>query len=82
MPEFLKKIWAWWKPVARKIGRVQTRVLVTLFYWLVITPVGAIMRLFGWDPLRTRWFRRQEEQTNWQYVRESRPDLESLKHQS
>ena len=78
----LKSIWEWWKPIARKIGRGQTIVLVFVFYWLILTPIGAIMRLFGWDPLRARQFRSHKAHTNWQKVSESQPNAESLRHQS
>ena len=36
------------------MGNVVGRVLVGLFYYLLITPMGLVMRLIGRDPLRLR----------------------------
>ena len=42
---------AWWR-VAHVLGWVNARVLLTLFFVLVLTPVGVGMRLVGRNPLR------------------------------
>lgn len=49
----------WWR-FAQVLGWVNARVLLTLFFALVLTPVGVIMRLFGRSPLRP-----PHAQTNW-----------------
>ncbi len=41
----------WWR-FAQALGWVNTRVLLTLFFGVVLTPVGGAMRLFGRNPLR------------------------------
>jgi len=41
----------WWR-FAQALGWVNTRVLLTLFFALVLTPVGVVMRLFGRNALR------------------------------
>jgi hypothetical protein len=43
----------WWA-LAQFLGRVNTRVVLTLLFFLVVTPVGLVMRLFGHDALRPR----------------------------
>lgn len=50
---FLKAIWAKWLPIARVIGNFQAQVILTLFYLVVLFPVGVVYRLFA-DPLRLR----------------------------
>ena len=40
-----------WMPVAKGIARALTWLLLTLVFYLVFTPYGVIMRLFGRDPL-------------------------------
>ncbi len=42
----------WWR-LATVLGWVNTRVLLTVFFFLVLTPTGVMMRLFGRSPLRT-----------------------------
>jgi len=81
MKDFFKYIWQKWKIIAHAIGRFQTKLLLTIFYFMIISPFGSIMRLFGWDPLNTRKSKIKSG-TNWQSVRNSEPDIESLKRQS
>ena len=33
---------------------ISTRVVLAIVFFLVITPVGIVTRLCGWDPLRRR----------------------------
>lgn len=81
MKSVLKRIWEWWKPIGLAIGRFQTKVIISIFYFLIISPFGLIMRLFGWDPLRVRKSK-VKAGTNWQDVKQPEPDLESLRRQS
>jgi hypothetical protein len=48
-----KQLWEVWKGFAAEMGNYQGRILLAFFYFLVITPFGVLVRLFG-DPLRTR----------------------------
>lgn len=64
-----------------KIGRFQTALLLTVFYFLVVAPMGAVLRLCGWDPLQSG-LRHRRKGTNWKPVKDSRPDLASLRRQS
>lgn len=41
----------WWRGFAHVLGWINARVLLTLFFFLVLTPAGLIMRLLGRDPL-------------------------------
>jgi hypothetical protein len=43
----------WWKFV-RALGYVNTRVVLTLLFALVLTPIGLAFRLVGKDPLGQR----------------------------
>jgi multisubunit Na+/H+ antiporter MnhG subunit len=45
---------AWWWRFSRALGRVNARVLLTLLFVVVLTPVGLIWRLMGRDPLARR----------------------------
>src|SRR3990172_3293936 len=49
----------WWR-FAQALGWVNARVLLTLFFALVLTPVGLVMRLVGRNPLRPA-----QPQTSW-----------------
>jgi hypothetical protein len=45
-----RHLWSRWKKIARKIGDFQARVLMTVFYFLVLGPVSLALRWRS-DPL-------------------------------
>ena len=49
----LRRLWERWKRVAHSIGTFQSRVLLTLFYDLILAPFALGVRLLS-DPLRLR----------------------------
>lgn len=51
MLNFLKKVWQAWKRFAFVLGRINTTILLTVVYFLII-PVFSLMRFK--DPLRKR----------------------------
>jgi hypothetical protein len=42
-----------WMAMAERLGRINSRVILTLLYWVVLTPVGALRR-WRHDPLDRR----------------------------
>lgn len=54
VPRVLGPVESIWMKVAHVMGAIMTRVLLTLTYFLMITPIGFLMRLFGKDPLQIR----------------------------
>ena len=40
-----------WRAFANRIARVQTAVLLTIVYWLIVLPLGLGLRLVGKSPL-------------------------------
>jgi len=49
-PSAVRSFWEWWKRVAKRIGDIQARVLLTLFYFVVFGPFALAVR-WGSDPL-------------------------------
>jgi hypothetical protein len=49
----LRRLWEGWKRVSRAIGNFQARLLLTIFYLVLVAPIGLFVRLFA-DPLRIR----------------------------
>jgi hypothetical protein len=60
----LKLIWSFWKRIGEAIGNVIGRVVLTVFYFTLLTPFGLGVRSWG-DPLAikaphdTKWVRRE-----------------------
>lgn len=53
-PLWLKAFRVWMK-LAEVLSWVMTRVLLSIFFFLVLTPTGLVMRLFGKRPLDLTW---------------------------
>ncbi len=53
-PYQLRPVFIAWLKIAHFIGRVVTTLILTLAYYLVITPAALIKRIFGGTPLPTR----------------------------
>ena len=50
-PHSLAPLYRPWMRLAEALGWFNTRVLLILIYYLVVTPIGLIMRLFRRSPL-------------------------------
>ena len=48
-----------WMALAEVLSYISTRIILAFVYFLVITPIGIIKRLSGWDPLDRRAARRE-----------------------
>jgi hypothetical protein len=69
LPNLLKPLYNGWMSLALVIGYFMSRVLLTLIFYLIFTPVGLIMRLLKKDPLDRKadpdagsyWIRREKQ---------------------
>lgn len=43
-----------WMLLAEGLSFVMTRIILGLVFFLIVTPIGVIKRLSGWDPLNRR----------------------------
>lgn len=50
---FLKWLFRKWMPIAHAIGNFQAQVILSVFYIVVLLPVGLVYRIFA-DPFRLR----------------------------
>jgi hypothetical protein len=46
----MRNLWEWWKRVARRIGDFQARIILTIFYFLILGPFALVVRFWS-DPL-------------------------------
>ncbi len=53
-PKVLKPVYIAWMSLAVVLGFFMTRVVLTLFFFLVLTPVGLFFRLIGRDALNRK----------------------------
>jgi len=78
MMNILRKFWSGWKKFAHRFGMVQTEIILFLFYFLIYVPVGLVLRLIRYDPLRTKL----KKKSNWQDAKIGRFDMDKYSHQS
>ena len=50
--KLLLRIWNGWKAIAHKIGNFQARVILLIFYFIVLAPFAMIIKRV--DPMRIR----------------------------
>ena len=55
IPQIAKPFYLVWYFAACCIGIVVSNLIIAAFYYLIITPVGLIMRAIGRDPMRRRF---------------------------
>lgn len=53
-PQALTSVYRWWMRLAESLGWINTRIVLIVIFYLVVTPVGLIMRIAGRTPLNTR----------------------------
>jgi hypothetical protein len=75
---WLKRIWAGWKRIAGIIGRFQTLIILTLFYFIVAGPAWVLIRIFGKDMLNNR---RGNDIKYWIDNQSSGDEAERARHQ-
>jgi hypothetical protein len=64
----------WWQ-FAQRLGWVNARILLSVFFALVFTPVGVVMRLFGRNALSAH-----RPDTNWRPYPARRADPRHYEH--
>jgi hypothetical protein len=43
-----------WMALAEGLSFVTTRIILAFVFFVIVTPIGFVKRLFGWDPLSRR----------------------------
>jgi lipopolysaccharide/colanic/teichoic acid biosynthesis glycosyltransferase len=64
--------WEGWKKIARKIGDFNARVILTIFYFILMLPFALLVRLLT-DPLHIK----EKSVKRWRMI-EKKPDLTPL----
>jgi hypothetical protein len=52
LPNLLKPVHYWWMRFAVLLSRITTPIILGILYFLMITPMGLVMRMFGKDPMK------------------------------
>jgi hypothetical protein len=69
-PMSLKLIYRGWMAVGEALGWINTRIILSIIFYGVFTPVAMVMRMRGKDPMRRGWDPNRE---SYREIREPRP---------
>ena len=64
IPFILKPIYWVWMIFATIFGWIMTRVILSLLFYIILTPIGLILRFFGKQFLELRWDKSKESYWN------------------
>lgn len=70
VPQSLKQVHKTWMKIGHVLGLINTRIILGIVYYLLITPMGLIMSLMGKDPMHRGL---QQDATTYRIVRAARP---------
>lgn len=57
-PQVYRPLVGPWRKLGEALGAVASRIVLTLLFFLVVTPVGLLRRMAGADPMQLRQWRR------------------------
>ena len=78
VPKFMRLVYVGMAYLAFPIGLVISFLILAMVYYVVVTPIGLAMRLFGHDPMhrrfdphaKTYWVPRQQQEDVSRYFRQ------------
>ena len=65
IPLLLKPVYLVWMMFATILGWFMTRVILSILFYVILTPIGVVSRLFGKQFLEVRWDK--SESSYWNY---------------
>ncbi len=76
LPVVLKPIYWIWMVLAVILGWIMTRVILSLLFYVVITPIGSFSRLFGSKFLDLKWDKSKDSYWNPRTTKQRNEDYE------
>jgi len=76
---WLKSIYKVWMKLTIPLGWVMTRAILSILFFLVITPIGLVRRIFGKNPLDLKFNR---EDTNSYWIPKRKVDFEKKDYEN
>lgn len=55
VPNSLQPVYVTWMRIGHAIGWVNTRIILGLVFYIMVLPMGLIMRMFGNDPMARKY---------------------------
>ncbi|KKS97765.1 MAG: hypothetical protein UV73_C0005G0042 [Candidatus Gottesmanbacteria bacterium GW2011_GWA2_43_14] len=74
---FLRTLWSAWKKLAHRLGVFQSKVILTVFYFLILSPFGLLYSLFK-DELKIK----KQSQSSWLLKKSQTESIAELTQQA
>ena len=74
---FFRKLWTSWKNFSKRMGSFQSRILLSLFFFLLVSPFALAMKILS-DPLKIK---EKSTKSYWLQKTERKLDIEEFKRQ-
>ena len=68
-PAILKPIYWVWMIFATILGWIMTRVILSLLFYVILSPIGLIPRIFGKQFLELKWDKSKESYWNYRTIK-------------
>jgi hypothetical protein len=78
LPALARRFHFIWMKIAGVLGYVNSRILLSLVFYLIFVPYNLVMRIVGRDPLNRRKARRSTYWTARETTRQSKEQFERL----
>ncbi len=69
---FFRRLWEGWKKIAQKIGDFNASVILTIFYFILLSPFAIMLKIFT-DPLEIK----NKKHVGW-HIKEDDTELSAL----
>ncbi|HDP34815.1 MAG TPA: hypothetical protein ENN29_06865 [Candidatus Hydrogenedentes bacterium] len=79
LPRALQPVFVVWIKFALVLNWLVTHLMLTVMYWLIIVPMGVVMRLFSEDPLKRKWLPKTD--SYWEAPEEQPEEFERWRNQ-
>jgi len=70
IPSLLREIYKGWMFLGHILGWINTRIILGIVFYGIVTPMGIVMKMMRRDPMRRKF---DPEVTTYRVVREARP---------
>jgi len=69
-PSLLAHPHKWWMRLGHVLGWINTKLILSLFFYIILVPVGLVLRAIGRDPMQRRY---DPEASSYRQQRQARP---------
>ena len=70
LPKWLQPVYRVWMTIGEMLGWINTRIILGVVFYCIVTPIGLVQRLRGHDAMQRQW---ETEAETYRVTRQPRP---------